>query len=32
MMDLIIAMIPYVDESNINKLYGIVVPYLQVLF
>jgi hypothetical protein len=29
-MDLIIAMIPYAEEMNIESLYNIVIPYLKV--
>ena len=30
MMDLVIAMTPYVNEKNIGILYDMVVPWLQV--
>ena len=30
MMDLIIAMTPYVDEKNIQILYDMALPWLQV--
>lgn len=30
MMDLVIAMTPYVDENNIKILYGMALPWLQV--
>lgn len=30
MMDLVIAMVPYVDGQNIKKLYDLALPWLQV--
>lgn len=30
MMDLVIAMVPYVDGQNIKKLYDLASPWLQV--
>lgn len=30
MMDLVIAMVPYVDGKNIKKLYDLASPWLQV--
>ena len=30
MMDLVIAMTPYVDVKNVKSLYDIVLPWLQV--